>query len=155
MAPSSNIATRSRVPAPSTVSLPVTGAIDAVAVTVFVLIGRASHRHGYEPLGLIQALWPFLAGAAVGWSIVYVYSHVRSSDWFGHDFRPDRVAPAGVSIWFCTVAVGMILRYLFHEGTAFSFIVVATVTLGAFLLGWRAVAGFILRRHDAQAADSA
>ena len=83
----------------------------------------------------MQALWPFLAGAAVGWSIVYVYSHVRSSDWFGHDFRPERVLPAGVAIWFCTVTVGMILRYLFHEGVAFSFVIVATVTLGLFLLG--------------------
>ena len=119
---------------------------DTVAVTIFVLIGRASHHHGYTPLGIIQTLWPFLAGAAVGWSIVYVYSHVHSSDWFGRDFRPDRVAPAGLVIWVCTVAVGMVLRYLFHEGTAFSFIIVATITLGIFLLGWRTVAAVITRR---------
>jgi hypothetical protein len=142
------MATRGNAKAPSSLRWPVTGAADAVAVTVFVLIGRASHHHGYELLGLMQALWPFLAGAAVGWSIVYVYSHVRSSDWFGHDFRPERVLPAGVAIWFCTVTVGMILRYLFHEGVAFSFVIVATVTLGLFLLGWRGVAAYALRRSD-------
>ncbi|MGW0035288.1 DUF3054 domain-containing protein [Gordonia sp. NPDC003376] len=130
----------------SSVSLPVTALIDAVAITVFVLIGRSSHHNGYALLGVLQTLWPFLAGAAVGWSIDYVYSHVRSSDWFGREFRPDRIVPAGLLIWFCTVTVGMILRYLLHEGIAVSFVIVASVVLALFLLGWRALAAFVLRR---------
>ena len=36
------------------------------------------------------------------------------------------------------VPIGMALRGLTHAGTAFSFIVVATLFLGAMLLGWRA-----------------
>ncbi|WLP88912.1 MULTISPECIES: DUF3054 domain-containing protein [Gordonia] len=131
----------------SSVSLPVTALIDAVAITVFVLIGRSSHHNGYALLGVLQTLWPFLAGAAVGWSIDYVYSHVRSREWFGREFRPDRIVPAGLFIWFCTVTVGMILRYLFHEGVAVSFIIVAATVLALFLLGWRALAAFVVRRN--------
>ncbi|MDF3282899.1 MULTISPECIES: DUF3054 domain-containing protein [Gordonia] len=137
---------RSQSQASAHVQLPVTALVDIVAVSVFVLIGRASHHNGFNPLGVAQTLWPFLAGTAVGWSIVYVYSHVRSSDWFGRDFRPERLAPAGLAIWFCTVTVGMILRYLLHEGTEVSFIIVATLFLGLVLLGWRALAALILRR---------
>lgn len=146
---SSDTATRgtgSTSPAPAA-GLTLTALADIVAVSVFVLIGRASHHNGYALLGLGQALWPFLAGAAVGWSIVYVYSHVGSSDWFGRDFRPERVVPGGLAIWFCTVTVGMILRYLFHEGIAVSFVIVATIALGVFLLGWRTAAAIIARRN--------
>lgn len=134
-------------PARPSVSLPVTALLDAVAVLVFVLIGRANHNDGFAPLGVIQTLWPFLAGTAVGWSIAYVYSHVRSSDWFGRDFRPERLIPDGLFIWFCTVTVGMIMRYILHQGVEISFIIVASIALGVFLLGWRAVAASMLRRR--------
>ncbi|MGC4962773.1 DUF3054 domain-containing protein [Gordonia sp. DT218] len=127
--------------------MPATAVIDLVAVTVFVLIGRSSHEEGLAVVGVLQTLWPFAVGAAAGWSIAYVFSHVRSSDWFGHDFRPEQIVPAGVVIWFCTVVVGMILRYLLHQGVAVSFIIVATISLGVFLIGWRAVAGFVARRR--------
>ncbi|WAC53685.1 DUF3054 domain-containing protein [Gordonia sp. SL306] len=127
--------------------MPATAVIDLVAVTVFVLIGRSSHEEGLAVVGILQTLWPFAVGAAAGWSIAYVFSHVRSSDWFGHDFRPEQIVPAGVVIWFCTVVVGMILRYLLHQGVAVSFIIVATISLGVFLIGWRAAAGFVARRR--------
>ncbi|MFW0794257.1 DUF3054 domain-containing protein [Gordonia sp. CPCC 205515] len=133
----------------SRVPLAVTALIDVVAVTVFVLIGRSSHDEGFAILGVLQTLWPFLIGTAAGWSIGYVFSHVRSSDWFRNDFRPDRLVPAGVTIWFCTVVVAMILRYLLHQGVAASFVIVASVVLAVFLLGWRALAGVILRRRAA------
>lgn len=120
--------------------------LDAAAITIFILIGRTSHAEGLAPVGVLETLWPFLAGAAVGWSIAYVYSHVHSSDLFGHDFRPDRVVPAGIVIWFCAVTIGMIMRYLLHQGTAPSFILVATLTLGFLLLGWRLLAGYLIGR---------
>ena len=44
-------------------------------------------------------------------------------------------------VWVASVAGGMLLRRVTGEGTAVSFVVVATVVLGAALLGWRAVAG--------------
>ncbi len=48
--------------------------------------------------------------------------------------------PSGAAAWLGTVAVGMVLRVLAGQGTAFSFIVVALIFLGLFLLGWRLAA---------------
>jgi RsiW-degrading membrane proteinase PrsW (M82 family) len=43
-------------------------------------------------------------------------------------------------VWGYTVVMGMVLRnYLFDRGTAPAFIIVATLFLGATMLGWRAV----------------
>jgi hypothetical protein len=41
----------------------------------------------------------------------------------------------------------MALRSLTDAGTAFPFVVVATIALGALLLGWRGTAGLMSRRH--------
>jgi hypothetical protein len=42
-------------------------------------------------------------------------------------------------VWGYTVVMGMVLRnYLFDRGTAPAFIIVATLFLGATMLGWRA-----------------
>ncbi|KSU57488.1 DUF3054 family protein [Gordonia sp. JH63] len=136
-------------PARGTATGPVAALFDAVAITVFVLIGRASHEEGYALTSVLHTLWPFLAGCAAGWSITYVYAHVRSSDFFGHDFRPDRVVPVGLVIWFCTVTVAMILRFILSQGVAVSFVIVAAVVLALFLLGWRAVFAYLGRRAAA------
>jgi hypothetical protein len=42
-------------------------------------------------------------------------------------------------VWLATVAVGMTLRVLAGQGTAFAFILVALAFLGLFQLGWRLV----------------
>ena len=131
-------------------SAPAAGVIDAVVITVFALIGRASPEEAFSPIGIMQTVWPFLVGCAAGWSITYVYSHVRSSDWFGHDFRPDRMVPVGLVIWFCTVTVGMVVRYILHQGVELSFIIVAASFLGLFLLGWRAAFAALARRAQAR-----
>ncbi|AFR50975.1 hypothetical protein KTR9_4368 [Gordonia sp. KTR9] len=120
-----------------------------MAITVFVLIGRASHEEGYALTSVLHTLWPFLAGCAAGWSITYVYAHVRSSDFFGHDYRPDRVVPVGLVVWFCTVTVAMILRFILSQGVAVSFVIVAALVLAAFMLGWRAVFAMLGRRASA------
>jgi len=46
-------------------------------------------------------------------------------------------------VWRGAVFIGIILRVLGGQGTQFSFIVVATLGLGAFLLGWRALAPLV------------
>ena len=43
-------------------------------------------------------------------------------------------------VWVATVVIGMLLRKLTGQGTAVSFIVVASLTTVALLLGWRAIA---------------
>ena len=104
-------------------------AIDVLAVLVFAAIGRLSHDEGARVLDVLGTAGPFLLGCAVGW--------VLSRAWR----RPTALGPVGVPVWLCTVAVGMVVRAVTDAGTELSFVVVATVVLGAFLLGWRLAAG--------------
>ena len=47
---------------------------------------------------------------------------------------------AGVDVWVATVVIGMLLRWLaWDRSTALSFVIVATLVLGFFMLGWRAI----------------
>ena len=107
---------------------------DAVCVVVFCTIGRRSHAEGLSVAGIAETAWPFLAGAGVGWLI--------SRGWR----RPTALAPTGVVVWVCTVAVGMLLRRASSQGVAVSFVVVASLATAVGLLGWRDVAGFATRR---------
>jgi peptidoglycan/LPS O-acetylase OafA/YrhL len=112
--------------------------IDALCIFVFVILGRRNHDEGEAASGVLRTAAPFLIGAAVAWMV-----GVRS-------WRPPTGARLGVIVWSGTLIVGMILRRtLFDKGTAASFIVVATVFLGLFLLGWRVLAGRLLRRRAA------
>jgi UPF0716 family protein affecting phage T7 exclusion len=57
-----------------------------------------------------------------------------------------------VLVWLSTVLVGMLLRAASGAGVQTSFVVVATVVLGLFLLGWRGVATLVRRsRRGTQA----
>ncbi|NMO02455.1 DUF3054 domain-containing protein [Gordonia sp. TBRC 11910] len=132
---------------------PLTAFLDFVAVTTFLVIGRLNHHHGFDPLSFLQAWWPFAVGAAAGWSICYLYSHVRARELLHSDFHPDRM-PTGIVVWILTVAVGMLLRWILHQGTELSFIIVATCALGLFFLGWRAIARVVRVRHRAVAAPT-
>ena len=105
--------------------------LDVAAVLVFVVIGRANHGHGEAVAGVASTAWPFLGGLAVGWLAARAWR------------RPAGLWPSGVAAWLGTVAVGMALRVLAGQGTALSFIVVALVFLGLFLLGWRLVARYV------------
>jgi len=113
-------------------------ALDTALICLFAAIGRRSHAESGALLSIVPTAWPFLAGMAVGW-LVWV-SAVRRA--------PLRVRD-GIPVWLATVAIGMVLRHLTDAGTAISFIVVATVFLGAALLGWRAVAELITNRRRA------
>ena len=103
-------------------------ALDVACVLLFVIIGRASHAKGESLAGIASTVWPFLAGLALGWLAARAWR------------RPLGVAPAGVSAWLGTVAVGMVLRVVAGQGTAFAFVLVALAFLGLFLLGWRVLA---------------
>jgi len=107
-------------------------ALDAAFVLVFAAVGRASHDEGNVVAGVIGTAWPFLVGAGVGWAAVRLLSH----RW------PLEVGP-GVSVVIGTVAVGMLLRALTGQGTAWTFVVVATLVLAVLLLGWRLLASRI------------
>lgn len=114
-------------------------AVDVVLVVVFAALGRRTHDDGdvLGPggLGLAQTAWPFLVALAVGWGIARAWR------------RPLAPVRSGVVIWITTVVGGLLLRLASGQGIAPAFIVVATLTLGLLLVGWRAVATLIARRR--------
>ena len=66
--------------------------------------------------------------------------------------RPTSVVMS-FGLWPLTVLAGMLARRLvFDEGTATSFVIVATLFLGAGLVGWRAVWQLFARRRHAATA---
>ncbi|KRE27426.1 hypothetical protein ASG82_13515 [Mycobacterium sp. Soil538] len=103
-------------------------AADVACVLVFCAIGRRSHAEGVTLAGVAETAWPFLTGTALGWLLARAWR------------RPLALLPTGVAVWAATVVVGMLLRKLTSQGTAPSFIVVASLTTAALLLGWRAIA---------------
>lgn len=108
--------------------------VDVVCVLFFCTIGRRSHAEGLTVTGVLTTAWPFLTGTAIAW--------LSPTTWR----RPTSLAPTGVLVWVCTVAVGMLLRKLSGQGTALSFVIVATLTTAILLLGWRAGATLRSRR---------
>ena len=108
---------------------------DAVAVLVFVVIGRRSHDEGSALLGTLAVAWPFWVAGALGWAAVRGWR------------RPRAVWPTGVGVLAVTVVGGMALRALTGAGTEVSFVVVTTVVLAVLLLGWRAVAARVTARR--------
>ena len=100
---------------------------DFCCVLLFVVIGRANHHAGGAVAGLWDTFWPFAVGAAAGMAVTRFWR------------RPTALIPTGVGVWLGTVAVGMALRVLAGQGTAFAFILVALAFLGLFQLGWRLV----------------
>jgi peptidoglycan/LPS O-acetylase OafA/YrhL len=107
--------------------------VDVILVSAFVLIGRASHSEG--PLGTLVTLWPFLVGLAVGW--------LGSRAWR----TPMRVRWTGITVWAATVIVGLLLRVVSGQGVQPGFVIVTTVVLAMFLIGWRGIALLVLRRR--------
>lgn len=109
-------------------------AADLLCVVVFCTIGRRSHAEGLTIAGIAETAWPFLAGTGVGWLLARGWQ------------RPASLAPTGLIVWVATVVVGMLLRKLTSQGTATSFIVVASITTAVLLLGWRGVIHALSRR---------
>jgi hypothetical protein len=106
---------------------PVAVAADAVAILVFAAIGRTSHHESTGLHGVWHTAWPFLLGAALGLAFT-AYQHVTPT-----------AVRAGVRVWVWTVVIGMVVRHASGGGTAIAFIVVATIVLAVFLIGWRAL----------------
>lgn len=109
-------------------------------VVVFAAIGRATHDGDVlGPFGseLATTAWPFVAALLIGWAVTRAWR------------RPTTVVRTGLPVWAITVALGMVLRALSGQGVAVAFIIVATITLAMFLLGWRGLARLAARRRRA------
>jgi hypothetical protein len=110
--------------------------LDAALLLLFAALGRANH--GGEGLwGLLGTWWPFLAGLSIGWLVMRAWR------------KPLGILWTGVGVWLVTVLAGMLLRIVSGQGVQTSFVVVTVLVVGAFLLGWRAVALLIRLRRPA------
>ncbi|QIM19775.1 DUF3054 domain-containing protein [Leucobacter coleopterorum] len=102
--------------------------IDTVLVVLFAALGRSSHSREATLFGLWDTAWPFLAGLTIMWVSARISKHPLSP------------VKSGIPLWIGTVALGMILRALTGSGTALPFVIVATVSIAVFLIGWRMIA---------------
>jgi hypothetical protein len=106
---------------------------DLVLILLFAGIGRDAHQRGDVVVGAFQTGWPFLAGAAIAWFCLRVW---RS---------PLRIWPAGVAVWLGAVVFGMLLRALTGQTVVLPFVIVALLSLGVFLVGYRLIVAGIRR----------
>jgi hypothetical protein len=121
---------------------PLAAGIDTFAVVLFVAIGRREHERDSAIAGLISTAAPFLIALLVAWLVLRAWR--RPIAW-----------QTGLAIWAIVVAGGMLLRNLvFGDGTAVSFVIVATLFLGLFIVGWRLVFALVERRRSPAASGA-
>lgn len=113
--------------------------IDVLLVLVFAAIGMVSHGEPFALGGLSVVAWPFLVGLGIGWVVSLAWR------------APAKPLRSGIAIWAVAVVGGMLLRAASGAGTAPSFIVVASIVLFVFLVGWRVIAAIVgvVRRRAA------
>jgi hypothetical protein len=118
---------------PARLRLPFALVLDALVVLVFVAIGREEHDSGDASGQIVTTALPFWFGLLAGWLAAKVWH------------RPMAIA-TGLAIWPAVIVVGMLTRrWVFGDGTALAFVIVATLFLGACLVGWRALAALMPR----------
>lgn len=110
--------------------------VDVVLVLVFAVIGRASHEE--DPAGFLLTAWPFLVALLLG--------HLVAALLPGRPRRPWSVL-WGLVVWVITVMGGLLLRIASGDTAQVPFIIVATLTLGVLLIGWRAGTALLRRRR--------
>jgi hypothetical protein len=106
---------------------------DAALILVFAAIGRDAHQRGDIVLGVFSTAWPFLIGAALAWLALRVWR------------APLALWPAGVGVWLGTVAIGRLLRAVTGQTVVLPFVIVALLSLGLLLLGYRLLAAAVRR----------
>jgi len=126
--------------------------VDVVAVVLFVVIGRASHRHGESVQGVASTAWPFALGLCAGWVALAALGRARGrSPKAPAGPSAGASAASGAVVCAATVAVGMTARVLAGQGTAPAFVGVATGFLGALMVGGRLALAAAERRGASRA----
>ncbi len=116
---------------------PLAAGLDTFVVVLFVAIGRREHDRDSAIAGLIDTAAPFLLALALAWLVLRVWQ------------RPTELR-TGIGIWAIVMVAGMLLRNIvFDDGTATSFVIVAALFLGFFLVGWRVAFAVAERRRTA------
>jgi len=121
---------------------PLAAGLDTFAIVLFVAIGRREHERDSAIVGLLGTAAPFLIALVAAWLALRAWQ------------RPTDLR-TGFGIWAIVIIGGMLLRNsVFGDGTATSFVVVATLFLALFIVGWRAAYGVLARRRSREAVTS-
>lgn len=100
--------------------------VDLLLVGVFAVVGRLSHYGTLTAGGWWTTAWPFLAGTLLAWAALAAARRTSSPD--------ASAVGSGVVVWLGALVGGMVLRQASGQGTATSFVVVATIVLGLLLV---------------------
>jgi hypothetical protein len=117
--------------------------LDIVMVLVFALIGRSSHGEADSPAGVLVTAWPFIAATVLG-------SLIALGVWHRHAWRKPYGWRTGGIVWGTTLVLGMLLRLATGGTAAWPFWIVAAISLGVLLLGWRLLARATVRFRAAR-----
>lgn len=112
-------------PSPSGRQAAAAAIADAVLILMFAAVGRDAHQRGDVVAGALITAWPFLAGAALGWLAARAWRNPLSVRW------------TGLAVWLGALGGGMLLRLLTNQTVVLPFIIVALLSLGLLLVGWR------------------
>ncbi|WP_347753979.1 DUF3054 domain-containing protein [Agrococcus sp. ProA11] len=129
---------RTTRPTTSATSILLALALDAALVLGFAAAGLASHGSGVLSAGgmaIATTAMPFLVALMLGWLVGRLWR------------APLAPIRTGLPIWLVTLTGGMLLRFATGQGTALPFVIVAALTLLVLLVGWRAAASSLARRH--------
>ncbi len=109
--------------------------MDGLAVLSFVLIGRSAHGKDLSIIGTLNTLWPFASALAVVWLMALRPGRLSTKP---SSTKPSSTKPSSAA-WMAlvTVTVGMVLRVVSGQGTAFAFVLVAVGYLGSAMVGVR------------------
>jgi FtsH-binding integral membrane protein len=113
---------------------------DLVCVVAFAAGGKDAHDQSSTWWVVLRIAWPFALACLIGWAVV-----VRRG-WDSRQWRP-----AGVAVLASTYVLGMVLRLISGRGIAVGFLIVSIVFLAVTMLGWRLLAGWLVRRRRAAA----
>lgn len=104
---------------------PLAAGLDTASIVLFVAIGKREHDQDSAVRALIETAAPFLIALAIAWLVLQVWK--QPTAW-----------RTGVGVWAIVVAGGMLLRhFVFDDGTALSFVIVAACFLALTIIGWR------------------
>jgi hypothetical protein len=101
---------------------------DALCVLLMVFIGTRNHDTDTGLPGVLFVSAPFWIGLA----LAHISPFLQKG---GAVVEANKYL-----VWIYTILMGMMLRhFVFDRGTAPAFVIVATIFLGATMLGWRAL----------------
>jgi peptidoglycan/LPS O-acetylase OafA/YrhL len=108
---------------------------DLVLILVFAAVGRDAHQRGDVVSGVLLTAWPFLAGAAAGWLAARAWRD------------PLSVRRSGLAVWLGSLVGGMLLRAVTGQTVVLPFVIVALLSLGVLLVGYRLIIAGVRRRR--------